>query len=142
MANDTQPCGRHGVEMIHVLVVDDNEAVKWMIAVSLASVGAVVTGAGDGIEAWEVLESAPPQAIHLIVCDLQMPRCDGRQFLKRKATSAYRKIPVVVFSGEPDPHDVQEYCDLIISKQQEPKEALGALIRFLEKIKGGIKCEI
>jgi len=56
--------------------------------------------AEDGLVAFKVLRSAP---VDLVVCDLDMPRCDGLKFLRLKATDvAFEAIPVIVLTGAED----------------------------------------
>ncbi|MCU0646492.1 MAG: response regulator [Gemmatimonadaceae bacterium] len=61
---------------IRVLVVDDEEPVRAVIARFLRRRGAVVTEAMDGVDA---LEHAAHGAFDLVLTDLRMPRMDGEQ---------------------------------------------------------------
>jgi two-component system cell cycle sensor histidine kinase/response regulator CckA len=60
-----------------VLVVEDEAALGAAVAEALADAGFLVDRAGDGLEALEHLRG---RAYDLIVCDLKMPRLDGRAF--------------------------------------------------------------
>lgn len=56
--------------------------------------------AEDGFVAFKTLREQP---VDLVVCDLNMPRCDGLKFLRLKATDpALESVPVIVLTGAED----------------------------------------
>lgn len=59
----------------HILVVDDNAAIRELVAMVLVADGHDVNTANDGAEALRLLEGPPPY--DLIVSDLKMPSLDG-----------------------------------------------------------------
>jgi two-component system cell cycle sensor histidine kinase/response regulator CckA len=59
-----------------VLVVDDDSAVRMLVARALESSGYAVIVAGDGAQALELLERRGA-GIHLVLTDIQMPRLGG-----------------------------------------------------------------
>ncbi|HEV2722936.1 MAG TPA: response regulator [Thermoanaerobaculia bacterium] len=61
-----------------VLIVEDDLAIRGMLAAALGRQGLAVDGAGDGIIALEMLAAA---SYAVIVVDLMMPRMDGFAFL-------------------------------------------------------------
>jgi CheY-like chemotaxis protein len=61
-----------------VLVVDDDDGVRHIIARQLEQAGYHVLTAANGVEALTVLEQSGIE-VHLVVCDLLMPRLDGYQ---------------------------------------------------------------
>jgi CheY-like chemotaxis protein len=67
-----------------VLVVDDHDAVRDIIARELKQLGCQVLTAADGQEALSVIEE-PGSDVHLVICDLVMPRLDGYQLASRLA---------------------------------------------------------
>jgi len=87
--------------MAHVLVVDDEPAVRETIAAVLETDGHEVQQARDGQEALEaVLERMP----ELILLDLAMPRMDGWRFLEELHERALRrKTRIIIVSGRYDP---------------------------------------
>jgi CheY-like chemotaxis protein len=68
-----------------VLVVDDDEGVRGIIARKVEQAGYRVLTAGNGVEALTVLEQSGIE-VHLVLCDLLMPLLDGYQLVDRMAT--------------------------------------------------------
>ena len=63
-----------------VLLVEDEPALAAAVADSLGDAGYRVERAADGLEALARIEDQP---VDLVVCDLKMPRLDGRAFYRR-----------------------------------------------------------
>ena len=63
---------------MRVLVVDDSERVRRVLASGLHSHGLAAETASDGAEALKVIDSQP---IDVVVLDLVMPGMDGIQLL-------------------------------------------------------------
>lgn len=84
----------------HVLVVDDEPEVRNVVGLLLDSIGAVVTTAGSGEEALELL--AEKSDITLLVTDVRMPGMDGHALL-RAVRDAGHGLPAILASGfDPD----------------------------------------
>jgi CheY-like chemotaxis protein/HPt (histidine-containing phosphotransfer) domain-containing protein len=83
-----------------VLLVEDDDSIREIVAEVLASRGYEVWQARNGREALDVLRkrvAAPPR---LILLDLMMPDMDGRQFLaERRKEPALVPIPVIVLTA-------------------------------------------
>ena len=80
-----------------VLVVDDDTAIRTLIADALEIEGYAVVTARNGVEALTKLSSTQPDAI---VLDLMMPVMDGRGFLAAYREDArHAQIPVLVLSA-------------------------------------------
>ena len=80
-----------------VLVVDDDEAARYVVASLLRPLGWAIVEAAGGTEALLALRGAPPA---LVVLDLQMPEVDGERVLvelRRDPRTAH--VPVVVHSS-------------------------------------------
>ena len=82
---------------MNVLVVEDDPALRRLVATAVASCGLQVRGAENGIEALALVSEQIPD---LIVLDLQLPEMDGREFLRHvRSTKRCGDIPVVVTSA-------------------------------------------
>lgn len=79
-----------------VLVVDDEEPVRRVVAKMLVKAGYLVIEAGDGVEALEALAAEP--AVRLVLLDVAMPRKDGYQTLT-ELRQDYPELPVILASG-------------------------------------------
>jgi DNA-binding NtrC family response regulator len=80
---------------LRVLVVDDDERQRVLLAQTVAALGFTAVPAGDGEEALK-LHAAQPVAV--IVTDLMMPRMDGFELLKRLEVLGDR-TPTIVLTG-------------------------------------------
>jgi DNA-binding response OmpR family regulator len=81
-----------------ILVVDDDERVRTVVAWQLEADGCVVHEAGDGEDALELIERDPPD---LLVLDLSLPRLGGLDVMRMVRTGAAGRcdLPVIVLSG-------------------------------------------
>ena len=80
-----------------VLVVDDDENNRDMLARRLQRQGLTVTTAGNGRQALECVRQKP---FDLILLDVMMPELDGYSVLQQlKADSQMRHIPVIMISA-------------------------------------------
>jgi two-component system sensor histidine kinase and response regulator WspE len=79
-----------------VLVVDDSLTVRELERKLLDSQGYEVEVAVDGIDGWNAVRS---QSFDLVVTDVDMPRLDGIELVRRlKADPALRGVPVMIVS--------------------------------------------
>jgi signal transduction histidine kinase/ActR/RegA family two-component response regulator len=83
----------------HILVVDDDPDVRWIIAQDLQEIGYVVTEADSGRAALEILERDAP--CDLMVADLVMPGLSGLDTL-RLARRTRPDLKVLFASGYAD----------------------------------------
>jgi DNA-binding response OmpR family regulator len=83
-----------------ILLVDDEDAVRAVLAFPLEKDGYTVVQAGDGEEALERFEAQP---VDLVVLDLMLPRLDGLEVCKRlRATST---VPIIMLTARDDELD-------------------------------------
>ncbi|NMG20766.1 hybrid sensor histidine kinase/response regulator [Brasilonema bromeliae] len=81
-----------------ILVVDDSITVRQTVALTLEKADYQVLQAKDGYEAIELLQGHTD--IHLVFCDIEMPRMNGFEFLKnRQQDPALANIPVVMLTS-------------------------------------------
>ena len=65
-----------------ILVVDDNESIRTILAESLAYQGFRVSTAADGQRAWELVQHMP-FSYDLVLTDMQMPAMNGIELLSK-----------------------------------------------------------
>lgn len=84
----------------HILVVEDDRDIRESVVEVLEEEGHVVTSAGDGREALELLQRASP-APDLILLDLMMPVMSGYQFREEQLKlPAFAAIPVLIVTAD------------------------------------------
>lgn len=82
---------------VRILVVDDTEALREEIELMLQLAGYEVWGAGNGVEALELLKDRTPD---LILCDVMMPDMDGHEFARRvRARTEFALVPFIFVSA-------------------------------------------
>ncbi|MDF5722903.1 MAG: hybrid sensor histidine kinase/response regulator [Rhizonema sp. PD37] len=81
-----------------ILVVDDSITLRQTLVMILQKAGYLVLQAKDGYEALKQLEQH--KGINLVICDIEMPRMNGFEFLKyRQKDNMLARIPVVILSS-------------------------------------------
>ena len=118
-----------------VLVVDDNEVNRDLLARRLQRQGHVVTVAEDGLQALEMLRRDP---FDLVLLDIMMPQMNGYQVLENlKADEKLRHIPVIMISAVDDIDSVVRCIELgaedYLSKPFNPVLLKARISACLEK---------
>ena len=85
--------GQMAAGTARVLVVDDDEIIRALMAITLADEGYEVLEAEDGAAALRVASEQPPD---LIVLDMNMPRLDGWGFVRQYRKQAARPAPIII----------------------------------------------
>lgn len=80
---------------MHILVVDDDQAVRDSLARSLQYSGYEVTTAGDGVEALARLAASRPDAV---IMDVMMPRLDGLETTRMLRANG-NDVPILVLTA-------------------------------------------
>ncbi len=108
-----------------VLLCDDEIHIVRTAEIRLAQAGFEVRIAHDGQEAWEaILEDQPD----VLVTDLQMPRVDGFELIRRiRANSSTKDMPVLMLTAkglELASEEVMEKWGIssVLSKPFSPRE--------------------
>lgn len=120
-----------------VLVVDDSENAAATLEIALMAIpGLSIKLATSGLEALGVL-SREKEAAHAIVTDLNMPRMDGYELIRRlRADRRYRATPIVVVSADTDPATSQRVAELgvtaFFSKPYSPAEVRRKVEQILD----------
>jgi CheY-like chemotaxis protein len=103
-----------------ILVVDDEPDVRAFITAVLKKRGYETLTAGDGREAFAIVESERPD---LIILDLAMPNQSGTDlFRKLSKDSGLSSIPVIVVSGLAGRHLAVRTPFAVFDKPIDPDE--------------------
>jgi two-component system NtrC family response regulator len=78
-----------------ILVVDDDENLRWVLQTQLEDMGYAVSTAPDGNQAFAAIEQDQPA---LVLTDLRMPGLSGMELLD-KIHSEYPEVPVVIMTA-------------------------------------------
>lgn len=85
---------------LRLLFVDDDPILREFASVHLATDTTRIETAGDGVEGLERIGELNPD---LVLLDLEMPRLDGFEMLRRlRADPATARLPVIVVTGRED----------------------------------------
>jgi len=117
-----------------ILSVDDSSSIRKMVEFSLKSKGYLVTTAENGLEALELLAQDQFDAV---ILDINMPRMDGFECLKRtRANEAYAAIPVVMLTTEGQEQDKEKALALgaqhYLVKPFKPSELIAKVGKLFE----------
>jgi CheY-like chemotaxis protein len=120
-----------------VLVVDDNEDVRKILALRLGLAGFDVSSAANGREGLDVLRGAKWD---LVLLDLVMPEVDGFEFLRVLQRAPEPAPPVVVMTQYDDATNRQRALDLGAARYVGKTSALnrgfpGALREWVDEFK-------
>jgi len=85
--------------MTRVLVVDDDPAIRQVIAFALSDEGFEVDEAGNG---WAALAAIDQQHPDIILLDMRMPGMDGWEFVKRYREHWHAQAPIIVLTAAQD----------------------------------------
>ena len=83
----------------HLLVVDDDESMRFMLQSKLVQSGFDVTLATSGQHAIDILQTFP--SFDLILCDLRMPLKGGVEVMRFNQENK-NHIPAIIFTGFPE----------------------------------------
>jgi two-component system response regulator AtoC len=91
----TGPCAEENVSKPTVLVVDDEELIRWSLAEHLKGEGYHVVQGANGREALEQVRATAPD---LVLLDLKMPEMDGMTALRTLREEGF-EVPVIVLTA-------------------------------------------
>ncbi len=90
---------------VKVLVIDDSQMVRRMVSNALQGAGFATVEAVDGVDALSKLTDNGDTK--LIVCDVNMPRMSGIEFLEALRNDRKSELPVVMLTTEGQPELIQ-----------------------------------
>jgi CheY-like chemotaxis protein len=123
---------------LRVLVVDDSEVIRDLIALNLRLEGMEVTPVADGLAALDVAGELLPDVITL---DVVMPRLGGFETAERlRADPRTSHIPIVMVTGRSQAADVaqgeQLGVEAYLAKPFEPAELVSVVRRLASSGRG------
>ena len=84
--------------MAKILIVEDDEAQRFLYHEELTEEGYEIVLARNGVEALKCLEESP---FDLIVLDIRMPIMNGTEVIG-KISSRYKETPVIIHTAYPE----------------------------------------
>jgi CheY-like chemotaxis protein len=122
-----------------VLVVDDEEVVRILLARALTEAGYRVVQANSGVDAAAILGRDAP-AVDLVICDLVMPVMSGRDLARWLATNR-PELPILFISGYPraylEAHNLHDPGIPLLRKPFLPSRLLESVEEMLTMVGGG-----
>lgn len=112
-----------------VLVVDDDDQIRHLMAIVLAKAGIVADTAADGAEA---LKKIGASNYELVLLDLMMPRVDGFEVI-RQLQQTGSETPVVVVSASPQTAEIDPVLVRdVIRKPFDVRQLVTSVRQFIE----------
>jgi PAS domain S-box-containing protein len=122
---------------IRILVVDDDDDAREMIAGVIADAGATVATASSASAAYEALQSEPP---HVLISDIGMPGEDGYSLIRRvRALPPERggDVPAIALTAYARPEDFRAATEagfqLHVAKPVRPASLLDAIAAWARR---------
>lgn len=120
-----------------VLLVDDDEDDQDIFreAALLVNPDIRLLAARDGEDALSVLEQRASELPDFIFLDVNMPRMDGREFLRVvKADARFQNVPVVIYSTSKHKSELGEYFKMGASNYITKPSEFNLLISYLRAV--------
>ncbi|NET11048.1 MAG: response regulator [Symploca sp. SIO2B6] len=123
--------------MTTILIVDDSQTLRKVLAEFLMSKGMQVLEATNGKEAKQQITSAPPD---LVITDLIMPEMNGYELCRwlKNETDLKKKVPVLICSTKSEEFDrywgMKQGADAYITKPFKAPELLKTVEKLLQSV--------
>ncbi|MDM8005150.1 MAG: response regulator [Phycisphaerae bacterium] len=122
-----------------ILIADDETHILNVLSIKLQNAGFAVTPTEDGLSAWDLAFSDPPD---LIITDYQMPGLSGVELCARlRSHAATAGIPVVMLTARGFSISDEEISHgnirKVIDKPFSPREILAVANELLELVPAG-----
>jgi CheY-like chemotaxis protein len=117
----------HGAKASGILVVDDDNSLRAMMAEHLRDLGFTVLEAADPVVALGIVGDAS-QPVDLVVTDLVMPKMSGPHFVER-LRELRPKVRILRVSGYPRQHHPRLSADVPFLQKPFTLEALETAVR-------------
>lgn len=123
--------------MTTILIVDDSQTLRKMLAELLMSQGMRVLEATNGKEAKKQITSSAAD-LDLVITDLIMPEMNGYELCRwlKNETDLKKKVPVLICSTKSEEFDrywgMKQGADAYITKPFQPPELLQTIKKLLQ----------
>jgi CheY-like chemotaxis protein len=111
-----------------ILVVDDEPGIRLLLETVLAAEGFRVVTAENGIDALQVVESAPPS---VVVTDLMMPALDGYGLIERLRTANVPMRGIIAMSAASVAGTRPPGADLFVAKPFDIEHIIASVFALL-----------
>ena len=122
--------------MTHILLIDDEEALRASLSYALAKEGYQVTTAADGRTALKLFHKEVPD---VIILDLMLPEIGGMELCWR--IRAFSKVPILMLTAKDQPIDkvwgLEAGADDYITKPFNTRELLARIKAVLRSRAAG-----
>ncbi len=123
----------------HILVIDDEEGIRYILESKLYQNGYIVTVAATGLHATQKIKSG--KNFDLIICDLKMPGISGLDLFKQVKELA-PDTPFILITGHPEKDKIMEALKLgvkeVMLKPFKHLEMMEKIKRHLEAAMSGV----
>jgi two-component system, OmpR family, response regulator len=120
----------------HVLLVDDDAAIRQLVSEYLTQNDFRVSAIADGAQ---LLATVRAQVVDLLLLDLRLPGGDGMQWLR--ALRAQSQLPVIILTGRTEEADrvmgLELGADDYLTKPFSPRELLARIRTVLRRTHAG-----
>ena len=121
----------------HILVVDDERAIRRLLRMYLDEAGYTVTEAADGAEAMSKMRTG---GIDLVLLDLMLPEIDGLEVCRR-IRSDHAGVPVIMLTAREDEASrvtgLEMGADDYVTKPFSGRELVARVRAVLRRVQGG-----
>ncbi|MEO5373859.1 MAG: response regulator [Alphaproteobacteria bacterium] len=128
----------HGNRLVgrHILLAEDNEINQEVAVTILRNEGAVITVAGNGVEAVAAVEK-PGAVFDAVLMDLHMPDMDGFEATRRiRSNPTFNDLPIIAMTASAMAEDRQHCLEVgmndHVPKPIDVEHALGTLARWMK----------
>jgi two-component system phosphate regulon response regulator PhoB len=122
----------------HILLVEDESAIREMLRFALSSAGFEISEAEDSLAAQQCIDAAKPD---LILLDWMLPGLSGVDFTKRlKSDEATQEIPIIMLTAKAEEDNkikgFESGADDYITKPFSTRELLARIKAVLRRSQG------
>ncbi len=123
----------------HILVVEDEQAIRQMIVFNLSRAGFEVSEAGDSATARNLIADTRPD---LILVDWMLPDSSGLELTRRlRREESNRELPIIMLTARAEERDkvtgLEGGADDYITKPFSPRELLARINALLRRTAAG-----